>query len=241
MDGTPPDFTNPYLNYSGSNANYRAVSQPLPLQAALSELPQQYMKVLTHPNPITFIQEKGKAAWNIIWLQLIAIAIIEGIVSWFTFRTNGSLVAGQITNNPAGQQHAFNMIQFYAAPSLFSILAATIIGFFVWTGISQWLARSFGGVGTYLQFAYSYMLFNAPISIIAGILSIIPGIGPVIAFAGLVYSLVLQTFMTMGVHRLNGKKAALATLLPLGVLFLLFCFCATIFGTFIATVIGGQR
>src|SRR5947209_7452541 len=54
---------------------------PLPLDQAVKELPNQYIKVVTKPSAATFAQEVGKARWDIFWVQLVAYAIIVGILS----------------------------------------------------------------------------------------------------------------------------------------------------------------
>src|SRR5205807_4643537 len=52
---------------------------PLPLWAAIRQLPGQYWRVLTHPKAATFIEEERKAAWNIIWVQLLILGVVEAL------------------------------------------------------------------------------------------------------------------------------------------------------------------
>jgi hypothetical protein len=72
--GTPPPsgYEVPSQGYYGQPSNvFQFAPQmppatPLPLATAIRQLPRQYWYVFTHPKAATFIEEKGKAAWNII-------------------------------------------------------------------------------------------------------------------------------------------------------------------------------
>src|SRR5215470_2509777 len=59
---------------------------PLPLGEAIRQLPQQYIRVLTKPSAATFAEEQGKAAWNIVWAQLLGIAILSAIFTLLAFQ-----------------------------------------------------------------------------------------------------------------------------------------------------------
>ncbi len=92
--------------------------------------------------------------------------------------------------------------------------------FFIGVGIYQLLARAFGGRGTFIAYSYSSLLYAAPIAIVTNVLNIIIallGLPSAIASSlgiGLgIYSIVLQVFMTMAVHRLSGGKATWVVLL----------------------------
>jgi hypothetical protein len=69
--------------YNPNQAGYGyGASAPLPLSEAIGQLPNQYVRVLTKPSPFTFAAEMGKASWDILWVQLIAYAIIAGILAY---------------------------------------------------------------------------------------------------------------------------------------------------------------
>src|ERR1700680_1241285 len=78
--GTPPNYQQ--QNY-GTAYGTPVVSVPLPLGEAVRQLPNQYIKVLTKPSILTFDQEKGKAAWNIVWVQLFILGLAITILSFF--------------------------------------------------------------------------------------------------------------------------------------------------------------
>src|SRR5579884_1507947 len=105
----PPAPENPYAPqnpYAGASygGGYQQGQQafgyeppratPLPLGQAIQQLPNQYIKILTHPSPQTFAEEIGKADWGIVWVQLIIYAVIAAFLSFA-----GSLISPFNTSN----------------------------------------------------------------------------------------------------------------------------------------------
>ncbi len=209
--GQPPYGVPPGYSPNQSDYGYEA-SAPLPLSEAISQLPNQYIKVLTKPSAFTFATEIGKANWDIVWVQLLVGAVITSILGYL----------GVLTSN------AFNMYgtsspMYHVLSSMFlvTILGAflgTIISFFIWQGIVYLLAKAFGGTGTFLRQGYASLLASVPIGIIAAALNLIPILGGVVAFGLWIYNIVLQIFSLMAVHRLSGGKAAAVFFLPLIIL-----------------------
>jgi len=189
---------------------------PLPLEQAIRELPDQYIKVVTKPSAATFAQEMGKASWNIVWVQLVGYAIITAILSY---------IRSLIMSNP------FNM---FGPATLNPILAPlirwgftlglaplAIIGFFIGTGIYYLIAKAFGGRGTFLAQGYTNLLFNVPLGIVTSLVSLVPILGGSVAFGLNIYSIVLNIFSIMAVHRLSGGKATAVVLIPAAIVFVL--------------------
>src|SRR5258708_21019524 len=56
---------------------------PLPLNQAIQNLPNQYIKILTRPGVQAFAEEQGKAEWGIIWIQLLIMGLIGTLVGIF--------------------------------------------------------------------------------------------------------------------------------------------------------------
>jgi hypothetical protein len=185
---------------------------PLPLWAAIRQLPRQYWRVLTHPKAATFIEEERKAAWNIIWVQLLILGVVEALaillivfLEFFLFQ----LLLPSATMSVFSQ--ALPVVAIVAA--LISIVCAPI-SFFFGAGILHLIAKAFGGRGTFLSYCYNYSLIVIPITILSVVVSFIPCLGSIAASAGGVYEIVLLIFMTMGVHRLSGGKASATVLIP---------------------------
>jgi hypothetical protein len=201
-----------YYNPNQSGYGYQA-SEPLPLNEAVSQLPNQYIRVLTKPSPLTFAAEMGKASWNILWFQLIAYALIAGILYYVrSLMPWTSLISGT-PNNP------YSSVA-YIATSYFVVFVIPI-GFFIGQGIIFLLAKAFGGTGTFLQQGYTNLLITVPIGLLSSALGFIPCLGSLAYFGLFVYSIVLQIFSLMAVHRLNGGKATAVVLIPIGIVFVL--------------------
>jgi hypothetical protein len=239
--GTPPP-ENPYEapGYGGTNygdANYQNAlpgqpgygygyppppqqpgATPLPLGQAIQQLPNQYIKVLTHPSAQTFAEEMGKADWGIVWVQLIGYAVIAAILGFLA-----SLISSTSLNTAA--QSGMSPAAFTAILGGISFFYIIIIplGFFIGTGILYGIAKAFGGQGSFVQQCYTTLLFEAPLGILISLFGLIPIAGSFIGFAIDIYAIVLEIFALMAVHRLSGGKATAVVLIPLAVAVVLIC------------------
>ena len=184
---------------------------PLPLWAAIRQLPRQYWRVLTHPKAVTFIEEERTAAWNIIWVQLLILAVVEALALLLIVFLEFFLFQAFL---PSATMSVFSQaLPIVAIVIVLITIAFVPISFFFGAGIYHLIAKAFGGRGTFLSYCYNYSLIVIPISILSVVLSIIPCLGS-IGLAGTVYEVVLLIFMTMGVHRLSGGKASATVLIP---------------------------
>jgi hypothetical protein len=199
----------------------------LPLGAALRQLPRQYWRVLTKPKARTFLEEQGKAAWNIIWMQLLFLGIIASLVVLAVVFLEFFLLQMLVPNSGLFSQAA----PIVAAIAVAVCLVFVLISFFAGSGILYGIARAFGGQGTFLSYAYSYSLVTVPIGMLSIALYIIPCLGSLAVLAGEVYSVILLIFMTMGVMRLSGGKASAAVLIPIGTGFVL------VIGAYVAYIV----
>jgi hypothetical protein len=196
----------------------------------MSEIPRQYVKVLTKPAASRFAEEMGKASWAMVWLQLLILIIIN-----FVFTSLANLFP---VLQPALQQ---SQLPFLSSP-LATILSTPII-FFIEMGLIYLFARAFRGKGTFLVQSYTALLVLVPLgllsSILSAILGLIPGAGLfLIALVGIIiaiYETVLLIYASMAVHRLSGGKATAAVLLPFLIIILLVSVGGAIFGILIAT------
>lgn len=184
--------------------------RPLPLGEALRQLPSQYIRVVTRPSAATFAEEKGKAAWNIIWFQIIGLGVIAAILIPLVFNIIWAPGSPYVTNMPP---RSLDVMRGAIIPLGLSNIILIPLGYFIATGIYHVIAKLFGGQGTYLEYFYSYLLFSVPLTIISLLLSLIPLLGSIVGFAIGIYQIVLQIFMTMAVHRMSGGRATLAVLI----------------------------
>lgn len=231
-----PTPQNPYANpqnpygagpgYGDANQygyNYNVPeSHPLPLGEAIQQLPRQYIKVTTKPSPLPFAEEKGKASWDIIWIQLLGYAIISAILGYLSsLVTPISTSLGALgTRNPYTSEAA---VQAITAASSFGSIIIVPLFFFIGQGILYLIAKAFKGEGSFLQQCYTALLFTVPLGILSGLLRFIPILGSLAIFAIGIYQIVLAVFSLMAVHRLSGGKATAVVLLPIAIAVVLAC------------------
>jgi len=110
-----------------------------------------------------------------------------------------------------------------------------VIGFAIFTALIQWVAKLFGGTGSFKKLAYTFAMITVPVSVISSVLTlvgIIPFIGiltGLIGFGLSIYVLVLEVQAIKAVNRLDSGKAVGALLLP-GLVFALFICCCIVIG-----------
>ena len=120
-----------------------------------------------------------------------------------------------------------------------------VLGFAIWVALVQWIAKLFGGTGSFDKLAYAFSAITVPYSIVAAVLSLlglIPFIGilfGLISFALSIYVIVLEVLAVKAVNRLDTGKAVGAVLLPVVVFFFFICCCALIVGVVMGTAVGG--
>jgi uncharacterized membrane protein len=192
-----------------SNSDFSAISSsPLPLGTAIRELSSQYIKVLTRPSVQTFVEEKGKAAWGIIWVQLIALGIIDAILSVI-----GTLISPVDLSGAAAASGmspaALQTIAIVTGAILPIIL--TPVGFFVFGGILYLIIRVFGGKGRFVEQMYTTLLFGVPLVVLSTLLSLIPGVGSWLMYVPHIYSIVLFILAMMAVHRQTARSPVSAS------------------------------
>jgi Yip1 domain len=159
---------------------------PLPLGQALRELPGQYLKVLTRPSVKTFVEEKGKANWRIVWVQLIGLGSIDA-----------ALQALALLISPLNSVTS-QVVIILSAVVLQLLL--TPVAFLVAGGIFFLIARAFGGKGTFLQQIYTTLLFGVPLVIVSYLLALIPATNSWLPYVPHIYSLVLMILALVAVH-----------------------------------------
>jgi len=106
----------------------------------------------------------------------------------------------------------------------------SILFFALGTAIIQWVARLFGGVGTFEKLAYALAAISVPFTLVTSILAVfnaIPFVGlctSLLSFGLGIYALVLQIMAVKGVNRFGWGPAIGSVLIP-GVVVFVVCFC----------------
>jgi len=119
-----------------------------------------------------------------------------------------------------------------------------VLFFAIGVALVQWVAKLFGGTGSFDKLAYAFSAITVPVSVISAVLAligIIPFIGiltGLISFALGIYAIVLQVLAVKAVNGLDTGKAVGAVLLPVLAILLILCCCSVIVGVALGSVIG---
>ena len=186
-----------------------------------------WMKAVTKPNEQTFVEMANsgtaKATTAYIWV------FIGSLISFFL----ASLVQNAMVTNfmqSAGVDSSTYSTGF--GGGLMTAICGAPIGavisvvmFAIVTAIVQWVAKMFGGRGTFDQLAYTLAAVYVPFSLIGGVLTLlsaIPYVGlcfSAVSILASLYALVLQVMAVKGVNQFGWGQAAGSLLLPVFVLF----------------------
>jgi len=119
-----------------------------------------------------------------------------------------------------------------------------VIGFAIGTALVQWVAKLFGGTGTFDKLAYAFSSITVPYSVVASVLALLgmfPFVGiltGLISLALSIYLIVLEVLAVKAVNRLDTGKAVGSVLLPGLVIALLICCCIVVAFALMGPVIG---
>lgn len=226
--GAPQGYPPPPPGYAAPGYGAQAVTQA-PVPAGINGLWQKFINVTTKPGAQSFTNELPTANWSDIWLALIGLGVLSGITALIrSFYVRAAFAAGNpfLSGLPSDQQQALDRIFSNTGAGIGSLIGPIIgvpLGFFIGMGILFVSAKIFGGAGSFLGQAYSFMLFYVPINGLAAILGLIPFLGGLAGFALWIYSIVLAVFAMMASQRLPGGRAVAAVLLPAAIVLLLAC------------------
>lgn len=242
--GAPPDGSEPA--FSGP-AGFQERLRPLPLNQAVQQLPNQYIRVLTKPSASTFAEELRKASWDITFIQLLIMIVVGVVLGLITALFSGAVASSYAANSNLTGSSMQAYQSFVVAGSVggaFSRIISVPLSFFIGVGIQFLIAKAFKGQGTFLTQGYTALLYQAPLYIISsllGLLGVIPVAGAAIAgilgLALFVYSIVLNVYQIMATHRLSGGKATAVVLIPYAIGFLLLLLCGIAFGALLLTAL----
>ncbi len=239
--GQPPYGAPGYNPYG-----YGAPFTPLPPGEAVRQLPEQYQRVVLHPDTAvaTFEAEMPKAAWDIVWIQLgiwTAFAVVIGIIVALL----SSAIA--VTSNLNTLGPLTSLVAAGSVAGAFENIIAVPLGFFIFVGVQYLLAKMFGGQGTFLGQAYTALLFIVPIEgalIVASVLRVIPVVGSVldglVGLAGLVYLIVLNVAQIRVSQRLTTGKAVWVVLIPV-IVGVVLAICAVVLIAIAAAAAASQQ
>ncbi|MBC7875814.1 MAG: YIP1 family protein [Anaerolineales bacterium] len=207
-----------------------------------------WIKAVTKPNEQTFVDITEHPDMNArtayIWvfiagtisgiLQAIATTIrlatgmnsqfqqIPGLEQYFPQSTGGAGSAG------------VSLITGLCVSPIAGLISVVVFALFV--AIIQWIAKLFGGTGTYEKLLYAIAAISVPFTLVSSLLAIfavIPYVGAcfgILSFGLSIYALVLQVMAVKGVNRFGWGPAIGSVFIPI-VIILITCACV-FFGAF---------
>jgi len=203
-----------------------------------------WMTAFTKPNENTFarIAAQPSATATKAFLWVFVASLFTGFVTLVVQAINFGGQAGfrqflppELANQlPAGAAPSIGLGTVICGAPVAAIFA--VIGFGIGTALVQWVAKLFGGTGTFDKLAYAFSAITVPYSVVTAVLTLfglIPFIGSILAglgsFALSIYLIVLEVLAVKAVDRLDTGKAAGSVLLP-GIVILLVICCCVILG-----------
>lgn len=229
---------------------------PAPEPAAPPSMFQTWINAVTKPNEGTFaaIARSPQASTTNAFLWVFIGSLISSFLSLLA--PNAGLqdlqrllqqqgINNQFTNTlpEAGGGLGTKIFQLFCGAPIAAVIA--VVGFAIAVALIQWVARMFGGRGTYDKLAFTFAAISAPISIVTGLLALlgaIPFVGLCFGLLGLavgIYALVLQIMAAKAVNGFASYGPAVGSvLIPGAVLFLVCCCLAFGIGALLAPVIG---
>jgi D-xylose transport system permease protein len=179
--------------------------QQLSIGAMIWQLLPRYWKVVTKPGWRTFLEESDKADWPPTLVQLFGYVLIVAILSFFVASPTALLLDQTVGISPGSATIA----------SAAGAFIASLIGFLLFQGLFYGFAKAFSGQGTFVQQAYTFLLFQVPLGILSSLLAFIPAAGAYLGIIVGIYEIVLSILAIMGVHKLSSGKASVVVLIPI--------------------------
>lgn len=203
------------------NEEMNAPMSPDPEPAGYSDWFTTWMNAVSKPNEQTYANiassPNAKTSTALLWVFL------GGLINFFVISLVQTAIMGQFLEGLdlegfSGGGTGFSFISaICGAPvgALFSVLM-----FAVFTGVVQWVAKMFGGTGTFEQLAYTFAAITVPFTLVSSVLSLlsaIPYIGACFAVLSLllaIYIIILEVMAIKGVNKFGWGQAVGSLFLP---------------------------
>ncbi len=185
-----------------------------------------WRRVLTQPGEEVFEQEKldanGTLTLGVIWMVIAGvIAAIFGVIQAVLGIGAMTTALSQAGLPPEMEQMLSPMMGSMLGGATFVSIITVPVFFLIGALIYHLLATVLGGSGDFGKFAYLFATFQAPLTMGAALLGVIPVLGGCLALLLSVYSYVLSYFAIKVNYGLTQGRALAVILIPLGVLLLL--------------------
>lgn len=214
-----------------------------------------WIKAVTKPNEQTFaeITDHPDATSRTAFIWVFIAGTVSGIfqaILQTIYAATGTTpqlpIPGleQFTQSGSGDASAIGMtliISLCLSPVAGVI---TVVFFAIFTAIEQWIAKLFGGLGSFDKLAYAFAAITVPFTLLSSALALftaIPFVGACFGIFSLglgIYAIVLQVMAVKGVNRFGWGPAIGSVFIPGLVVFIFLC-CIVLAGlTLLGPAIG---
>lgn len=184
-----------------------------------------WMEAVTKPNEQTYAgfaaSAGGKLSIAFLWVFLgsLATSFVAALVQGSMMRQmmqQFRQMGVDVPNIPLNAGSSF--ISAICGAPVMAVIA--VVFFAIGIGLIQWVAKMFGGTGTFEQLAYAFAAFSFPVSVVSALLTLlsaIPFVGlcfGIVSFAVSIYAIVLGVMAVKGVNQFDWGKALGAYFLP---------------------------
>ncbi|NNJ13553.1 YIP1 family protein [Chloroflexales bacterium ZM16-3] len=171
--------------------------------------------VLSKPSVATFEEyEKDNLTWALIY------SVIAGVINAVL-----AAIGSQISGTGASMGTVIS-----------SGIFGTIIGLLISWGITFGLGRAFGGTGTFGELAWDFSLFSAPLTVVFGVLNLIPILGGIAALVLVIYNFYLSYLAIQSGMNLPSQKALYVILIEVAIGVVIVGCIAVFFGAMFAMI-----
>jgi hypothetical protein len=242
-------------NYFKEDAMSELSNEPMvPESGPPMSMIDTWMAAVTKPNEGTFAriaaQPGASASKAFLWVFVASL-----ITSFASFIAQAASFGGQMESFrrflppeiarelPVGAAPSFGIGTIICGAPIGAVFA--VLFFAIGVALVQWVAKLFGGTGSFDKLAYAFSAITVPYSVIAAVLAligIIPFVGILTGLISLalgIYVIVLEVLAVKAVNGLDTGKAVGAVLLPGLVIFLVICCCAIVVGIAMGSALGG--
>jgi hypothetical protein len=174
----------------------------------LQELAQRWQAVVRNPTIATFDAQLASASWQTVLIGLTVLGLVGAVFGYIAALELGTSGGG----TPIGD------------------FVLAFIGFFLMAGILHVVARMFGGVSPFLQYAYVLSLVAVPLGMASAVAGIIPALHGLLQLLVGLYEIYVLVLATAAAHRLTLGKAAAVVLIPLAIVFALLALLVVLLG-----------
>jgi hypothetical protein len=202
------------------------------LESRPASMFQTWIDAVTKPNEGTYasIGASPNAKMSTAFLWVFIGSLVE---SFGLFLVQGTMMRQLMQQQGLGNQlpvasTTTRIITLICGAPIAAVIS--VVGFAIGAAIVQWVAKMFGGRGTFERMAYTLAAIVAPVLVVQGVLALLGAI-PFVGFcfriiAGLagLYVLVLQIMAVKGVNAFGWGPAAGSVLLP-GLVIGILCCC----------------